>query len=162
MKTKDFLGNGWDITCMGCAVSDGSMRVPGGIIQKTKYFCVHQDPLIPIEGFLVIASTRHIQSIFEMENAEYEDFSKLLWNAHHAIKEVTKIERLTVIQEEGSHHFHLWFFPWTKKVIEQYGDPSLSKIRGIMADFRTRSITKQEWGKLKESIQKIKVEMESF
>jgi len=162
MMTKDFLGKEWNITCMGCAINDGSMLVPGDIIQKTKYFYVHQDPLIPIEGFLVIPSTRHIQSIFEMGDAEYEDFSKLVRNTHHAIKKVTRVRHLTLVQEESSRHFHLWFFPWTEDVIKQYGDPSLSKIRGIMADFRARSITELEWGKLEESIKKIKVEMECF
>ncbi|MFZ5879246.1 MAG: hypothetical protein ACOY0R_07740 [Chloroflexota bacterium] len=51
MKTKDFLGKEWDITCMGRAISDNSMSTPGGFIQKTQYFCVHQDPLIPLPVF---------------------------------------------------------------------------------------------------------------
>lgn len=156
MRSKDFLGNEWDIECLGCAVRDGFMPVPGGFIRKTEYFLVHQDPLIPIEGFLVIASRRHIQSISEMEDAEYEEFSRLVRNVHYAIKETTSIKNLTIVQEESSIHFHLWFFPWTENVIEKYGKPSLSKIRGIMAEFRTHPINKTEWKELEQSINKIR------
>ncbi len=152
MKTKDFLGNDWDISCMGCAVVDGSMSVPGGYIQKTQYFCVHQDPLIPLPGFLVIASLRHIRSISEMQDAEYNELSHLIKTIHHAIKEVTKIEHLTMVQEESSVHFHLWFFPWTHEVIERYGQPSLTKIREIMADQRKLILDQAEWAELGKSI----------
>jgi len=156
MKTKDFLGNEWDINCMGCAISDQSMSVPGGFIQRTQHFCVHQDPLIPLPGFLVIASLRHMQSISDMRESEYEEFSKLVRAAHYAIKEATDIEYLTIVQEEDSIHFHLWFFPWTQDVIEQYGKPSLAKIREIMADYRKQSIGVIERKELEKSIEKIK------
>jgi len=159
MKTSDFLGNEWDIDCMGCAISNGSMLVPGGMIQRTQHFCVHQDPLIPLPGFLVIASIRHIRSISEMQEFEYEEFSKLVKTTRQAIKDTTKIEHLTIIQEESSIHFHLWFFPWTESVIEQYGQPSLTKIREIMLDYRKRVIGETEWMRLKKSIEKIKSRM---
>jgi diadenosine tetraphosphate (Ap4A) HIT family hydrolase len=155
-KTSDFLGNEWNIDCMGCAISNGMMLVPGGMIQRTKNFCVHQDPLIPLPGFLVIASTRHIRSISEMQEFEYKEFSILVKTTHQAIKDATKIEHLTIIQEESSIHFHLWFFPWTESVIEQYGQPSLTKIREIMLDYRKQVIGESEWMKLKKSIEKIK------
>ena len=159
MKTRDFLGNEWDIDCMGCAISNRSMLVPGDFILQTKYFCVHQDPLIPLPGFLVIASLRHIQSISEMQEPEYNEFSKLVRAAQHAVKEATKVEHLTIVQEDNSVHFHLWFFPWTRRVVEQYGQPSLTKIREIMADYRKQPIDKAEWKELEKSIKKIKTLM---
>ena len=157
MKTKDFLGYEWDIDCMGCAIRQGSMLVPGDFIQKTQHFCVHQDPLIPLPGFLVIASLRHIRSMAEMEEVEYKEFSDLVRIAHHAIKEATSVEYLTMVQEESSIHFHLWFFPWTQSVIEKYGKPSLSNIRGIMSDLRKQPITEKEWKELDESIERIRL-----
>ena len=159
MKTKDFLGYEWDIDCMGCAIRDGSMMVPGGFIQKTEYFCVHQDSLIPLPGFLVIASLRHMQSIADMQDVEYNEFSRLLRTAQYAIKKATGVEYLTIVQEESSIHFHLWFFPWTQEVIERYGQPSLTKIREIMADYKTRSIEVIEWKELEKSIGEIKTRM---
>ncbi|MBK9927617.1 MAG: HIT family hydrolase [Anaerolineales bacterium] len=156
MKTKDFLGNEWDGDCMGCAISEGSASVPGGLIKRTQFFLVNQDPLIPLPGFLVVASTRHIRSISEMDDFEYDEFSKLIRDTHRAIKDVTRIESLTIVQEERSNHFHLWFFPWTQNVIERYGQPSLAKIREIMADYKTRTIDESEWKELESSITKIK------
>jgi diadenosine tetraphosphate (Ap4A) HIT family hydrolase len=156
MKTRDFLGNEWDIDCMGCAISDGSMLMPGGMIHRTKHFCVHQDPLIPLPGFLVIGSIRHIRSISEMQGGEYEEFSVLVKRTHEAIKEVTKIEHLTIIQEERAIHFHLWFFPWTESVTAQYGQPSLTKIREIMSAYRKHVISDLAWMELRKSIEKLK------
>jgi hypothetical protein len=91
-----------------------------------------------------------------MHPVEYEEFSRLLKIAHTAIKLATGIENLTLVQEESSIHFHLWFFPWTPPVLEKYGKPSLDKIRGIMADTRKQPISEMEWRKLEESIEKIK------
>jgi len=71
MITTDFLGKQWISDCMGCAIAAGSMPVPGGFIRRGRYFVVHQDPLIPLPGFLVIASMRHFQSIDEMETADW-------------------------------------------------------------------------------------------
>ena len=71
MITTDFLGKQWISDCMGCAIAAGNMPVPGGFMQRSQYFCVHQDPLIPLPGFLVIASMRHFQSIDEMEAADW-------------------------------------------------------------------------------------------
>lgn len=159
MKTIDFLGNEWDINCMGCAINKEEMLVPGGMIRRTQNFCVHQDPLIPIPGYLVIASVRHIRSISEMHELEYEDFSKLVKATHEAIKEVTKAAYLTLVQEESSSHFHLWFFPWTKGVIERYETPSLSKIRDIMFDFCGQPISAFEWEALENSISQMKMLM---
>jgi diadenosine tetraphosphate (Ap4A) HIT family hydrolase len=156
MQTRDFLGNDWDIDCMGCAIGNRSMFVPGDFILKTQHFCVHQDPLIPLPGFLVITSLRHIQSISEMQESEYTEFSGLIRPVHDAIKETTKIEYLTIIQEESSIHFHLWFFPWTHAVLECYREPSLTKIRDIMASYRRQSLDVAEWQELEKSIGKIK------
>ena len=94
-----------------------------------------------------------------MQEFEYEEFSTLVKTTHHAIKNATEVEYLTTIQEESSRHFHLWFFPWIESVINRYGQPSLTKIRQIMIDYRKRAISESEWMELKESIEKIKTLM---
>ena len=144
---------------MGCAIGDGSMLVPGGFLQKTQHFGVHQDPLIPLPGFLVITSLRHIQSIFEMQDSEYQELAKLIQTARRAIQEVTNIDSLTIIQEESSIHFHLWFFPWTQDLIKRHGKPSLTRIREIMLDYRKKPIDEVEWQELEKSLEKIKAKV---
>ena len=158
MKINDFLGQEWNIDCMGCAINDGTMIPPGGFIHQAQHFAVHQDPLIPLEGFLVIASKRHIRSIAEMQDVEYEELSKLIRETHRGIKEITKVEQLTIVQEERSNHFHLWFFPWSQNIVNRYGQPSLTKIRDIMADLAREPISETEWRELERSINEIKTQ----
>lgn len=156
MPTKDFLGTVWEFDCMGCAIADQTMLPPGGMILRTAHFCVHQDPLIPIPGFLVIASTHHIQSITEMGKKEYLEFAQLARAVHQAVKQVTQVAHLTLVQEERSRHFHLWFFPWTDEILRQYGQSSLDKIRPIMAAYKNKTLSQEEWAVLDQSIQAIK------
>jgi diadenosine tetraphosphate (Ap4A) HIT family hydrolase len=159
-NTRDFLGHEWTYDCMGCAIADGSMQIPGGLIKQTEHFVVHQDPLIPLPGFLVIGARRHIHSLAEMTQAEYEEFASLLWTTDKAIRATTGVEYLTLVQEEHSIHFHLWFFPWTAQVLEKYGLPSLAKIRAIMDDCRKQSLNAEEWQKLKIDVDTIKQSFE--
>ena len=144
---------------MGCAVARQALVVPGGFIWKSADFCVHQDPQIPLPGFLVIASRRHIRSIDEMTEAEYAGITRLVRETQAAIKQALQIEYLTLIQEEHSSHFHLWFFPWLPEVITKYGEPSLTKIRGIMAEYSQEPISSEDWGRLEENIERIKAFM---
>ena len=147
---------------MGCAINDGRMILPGGFIHRAQHFVVHQDPLVPLEGFLVIASKRHIRSIAEMQDIEYEELARLIRSTLCAIKAATKVEHLTIVQEERSNHFHLWFFPWTRKIIERYGQPSLTKIRDIMADLERKPISEIEWQELESSINEIKAHIMQY
>jgi diadenosine tetraphosphate (Ap4A) HIT family hydrolase len=154
--TRDFLGYEWTYDCLGCAIADGSMQPPGEFIWLTKHFCVHQDPLIPLPGFLVIGARRHLHSIAEMEADEYQEFAALLRETELAIHAVTGVEHLTIIQEEHSVHFHLWFFPWTAEVIAKSGPPALEKIRTIMAGYRGQTLSADEWEKLNTVLEDLK------
>jgi diadenosine tetraphosphate (Ap4A) HIT family hydrolase len=156
MTIKDFLGSEWDYNCLGCDIASQQILVPGGFVRKTHSFCVHQDPLIPLPGFMVIASTRHIQSMAEMQAAEYTEFAQLVKLTHTAIKKATGVEFLTIVQEESSSHFHLWFFPWSQDVIAKFGRPALANIRDIMADYRRQPISAAEWSALEESIKAVR------
>jgi hypothetical protein len=83
----------------------------------------------------------------------------MIRKTQRAIKNAIDVEYLTIVQEESSIHFHLWFFPWSLNVIEQYGEPSLTRIRDIMADQRKQPIGESQWGELKKSFGKIKAQM---
>ena len=141
---------------MGCAVANHSLQPPGGLIAKGNHFYVHQDPLVPLPGCLVIGARRHIQRIVEMRTEEYQEFADFLRRTEIAIRHIVGIEVLTLVQEEHSVHFHLWFFPWTGDILAQYGAPGLGKIRAIMADHRKRPIEAGAWAALENSINKLK------
>jgi diadenosine tetraphosphate (Ap4A) HIT family hydrolase len=108
---------------------------------------------------LVIASLRHIRSISDMHDSEYQELAGVIRTTHLAIKASTKIESLTLVQEESSIHFHLWFFPWTQEVIRRHGEPSLTNIREIMSDYRRKPIEPAEWKELEKSIEQIKAQL---
>ncbi len=141
---------------MGCDIAREVMCPPGGIIRRSAHFIIHQDPLVPLPGFLVVAAVRHINSIGDMAEDEYIEFAGLVKKTHRAIKNITGVEMLTLVQEERSSHFHLWFFPWAHQIIEKHGQPSLNKIRDIMAEYTQRTIYTAEWAALEETIEKIR------
>ena len=112
MKITDILGRSWSVECIGCAIGASEMIPPGGVIAENDSFCMHQDPLVPLEGFLVIASRRHVQSLADLTPTEYADYSSLLWCGRKALRLVPGVRSFSLVQEEASTHFHAWFFPW--------------------------------------------------
>jgi diadenosine tetraphosphate (Ap4A) HIT family hydrolase len=154
--TPDFLGRQWTYDCMGCAVANHSLLPPGGLIAIGNHFYVHQDPLIPLPGFLVIGARRHFQGILDMRKDEYREFAELLRRTEIAIRRTVGVEFLTLVQEEHSNHFHLWFFPWTAEILAKYGPPGLGKIREVIADHRKQTIESDAWAVLEASIEELR------
>ena len=61
-KIKDFLGNEWTFDCLGCAIANREIEIPGGVIYNGKAVFLGADPEVPIPGFLIISSKRHVTS----------------------------------------------------------------------------------------------------
>ena len=137
MEITDILDNVWDVGCIGCAIASSKMVPPGGMIAENDSFYVHQDPEIPISGFLIIGSKRHVQSVTDLTEKEYTDFASLLYRSRRLLELLPDIQSVTLIQEERSAHFHFWLFPWQGWMIEKYGSHSLSHIRSIMTYAKT-------------------------
>jgi diadenosine tetraphosphate (Ap4A) HIT family hydrolase len=108
----DIFDKKWDMECMGCAITNGEMDVPGGILHETKYFQIHQDPTNPIPGFLIISLKRHIGTLLEFTCEEKDDYSKILYEARNSLKNIVGIKFCTIIQEERAPHFHAWVLPY--------------------------------------------------
>jgi len=81
MIIKDFMNNEWNCECIGCSIGNGEIVPPGGIIADTKNFVLHQDPEVPIGGFLIIASKKHIKSISELSLEESTELFELVYRA---------------------------------------------------------------------------------
>ena len=92
VKVKSIEGEEKDINCIGCALQSGEIKSPGGLILETAHFDVQQDYEIPIPGFLVIASKRHIVGFADFTEEERLDFINLLCNVRKGMKEVLKIK----------------------------------------------------------------------
>ncbi|MBN2238962.1 MAG: hypothetical protein JW712_04245 [Dehalococcoidales bacterium] len=131
MIVKDFLGNEYSVECMGCAIGSGTMIPPGGVIKETGSFLLHQDPEIPVPGFIVITAKEHVQSILHYNQTARYELIDLIHEAVSAVRELKITERITVIQEERSKHFHVWLFPYYPWMDEYFSSP-VSEYREVM------------------------------
>ena len=97
--------------CTSCALQRGEKESIGGIIAATNYFEARQDYAVPIPGFIIISSKRHIQSIDECTQEERYDFIEFLHKIRCALRQTVAVHTVYIIQEEDAKHFHVWLFP---------------------------------------------------
>lgn len=125
---KNLIGEQITVECLSCSISEKKINVIGEVLY-TKYFSVHQDQEIPIPGFFIISSKRHITSISQFTNEEETDFISVLKKVRLAMKDVLNIEEVMILQKESSQrHFHVWLFPrynWMLDV-QEYGTTTAS------------------------------------
>ncbi|MCK4745281.1 diadenosine tetraphosphate hydrolase [Candidatus Parcubacteria bacterium] len=151
----NFRGQSKKIACLGCARAKGEISV--GDILKSKYFDAHQDYEIPIPGFVIISSKRHIQSVDEFTEAEQQDFIKFLCRLRQGIRKMLKISVVYLIQEEDtSHHFHVWVFPRYSWMQKQFGR-KIESVRPIMEYAKKNLKTKNNLKKVDSATQKLKI-----
>jgi diadenosine tetraphosphate (Ap4A) HIT family hydrolase len=131
MIVKDILGKEWNCKCIGCSIGTGEITPPGEVIISTENFVLHQDPEIPIKGFLIIASKKHFKSISELTLEESQELFDLVYRARRALTIIKDIKEVSIIQEERSGHFHLWLFPRYEWMDEEF-ENSLSTVRQIL------------------------------
>jgi diadenosine tetraphosphate (Ap4A) HIT family hydrolase len=132
MTVKDILGNEWDCKCIGCSIGKGEMIPPGNTIMSTENFVLHQDPEIPIKGFLIAASKKHIKSISELRYEESQELFDLIYRARIALNTIEGIKDVTIVQEERSSHLHFWLLPRYDWMYEKFGN-SISTVRDILS-----------------------------
>jgi diadenosine tetraphosphate (Ap4A) HIT family hydrolase len=118
------------VGCIGCAIASKTYEPPGGLILETDNFVLHQDPVIPIKGFLIVASKKHIQSITQLNSEEARELFDLVYRARTAMSLISDIEEVTIIQEERSSHLHVWLFPRYEWMNTRF-DRSLTSVREI-------------------------------
>jgi len=112
--------------CLACSIANKEITPYSGIIYETNNFIVSQDIEVPIPGFLIISSKKHIRSILDFSPEELQEFIQVLFKTRDALKKVASINSITIIQKEVRPHFHLWLLPklpW----MEKFGD----KLNGI-------------------------------
>ncbi len=129
--------------CFGCMRERG--EIPRGI--RSRHFDVHQDYEIPIPGFLIVSSQRHIMSIDDFTASEQRDFIQLLCRVRAVMRKSLAINTILLVQDEAtSHHFHVWLlprYPWMKR----FGR-SIESIRPIIEYARIHMQTKANQKKI--------------
>lgn len=154
---EDFTGVKKEVDCLGCAIVEAGKDVPGYVIE-TDFFHAHQDHEVPLSGFVILSSKRHIKSVDEFTDEEASDFIDLVRKIRSAQREVLGIDTVYFVQEEDTRdHFHLWFLPryeWMNDA-EKFGQ-KVSSARPVLAYARAHMKTPEIIAEVKESAEKLR------
>ena len=150
----DFLGNEYDYNCLGCEIANKKITPPGGIIYENDSFVLAGDPEVPLSGFLIVNSKKHIKSLTEMTQKERYLFIDLTNKAINVLKELGLAKEVTLVQEERSSHFHLWIFPQQDWMLEKFGK-GVSHLRNICS-YLSENASQEDRKRVVETIKKIK------
>ena len=82
---------------MSCAIAKGELELPGGLIFEDKYITIGADVEIPLNGFIIIATKRHINSISEFTDDERYDLTDYIAEVIKALKDLNIIEKVTIV-----------------------------------------------------------------
>ena len=156
MEIEDIKNNKIETDCLGCSIASGDYLPPGGIIYSSKNFTVNQDCEIPINGFLIISTNRHVHSIDEFTEEEREEFANLLAKTRKAMREVLDIQSIFIVQAENlEHHFHACLLPITQEMTDKFGI-GFRAIKPFMEYARDNFKTKENIDKIEYSIEKLR------
>ncbi len=158
MDITDIQNNQYTCDCLGCAISAGEVIPPGGLICESEHFVVHQDPEVPVRGFLIIATKKHIQSIAQMSEAEAAELFSLVYRARVTLEKLGQIHEVRIIQEERSGHFHLWLLPWDAWMDEKFIN-SLASVRDMMRYAKAERRTAENVREVLEIVEAIKASL---
>ncbi|MBT4153760.1 MAG: diadenosine tetraphosphate hydrolase [Candidatus Magasanikbacteria bacterium] len=158
-EITDINGTKKDIACLSCAIVNRNVTPPGAL-PVSDFFDAHQDYEVPIPGFIILASKRHIQSVDEFTKEEQQDFIQFLSRLRKAMRESLGIEKVELIQDEDTrHHFHMWLFPRYDWMEEKFGR-KIESIRPAMKYAQENMKTEENLATIKESVQKLKTFLE--
>lgn len=150
----DFLGNEWNYDCMGCAISSGDIKIPGGIIYEGKHTILGTDPEIPIPGFLIVNIKRHVNSFSELNREERNEIGDVIAYAEKALKELRIVEEVTLVQEERSKHLHIWIFPSYNWMTEKFGK-GITYLRAI-SEYAQKNVNEEQIKEVLNVVEKIR------
>ncbi len=154
---EDFTGIKKEVECIGCACAAAGKDVSGFIIESD-LFHAHQDQEVPISGFVILSTKRHIGSVDEFTDEEAKEFIDLLRKIRRAQRKILGIETVYLIQEEDTaDHFHLWMLPryeWMNDE-EKFGR-RVSSARPILKYAKEHMKTKENIAKVVESASKLR------
>lgn len=121
-KYKTFYNTELIGDCVGCIPKEnpdfGAIETVHNINSLMR---VHQDFIVPIPGFMIIESVRHVQTEMELDDQEWDAYNRLRLDTRKALLSVLDIKEVIIHQEERSQHLHLWIFPiydWMFDVID--------------------------------------------
>ena len=140
--------------CLSCSIHQQGVTTVGGLIAASDYFEVRQDYAVPIPGFMIISSKRHVRSMDDFTPAERTDFIEFCCRMRRQMREILGVDEITMVQEENSAHFHLWLFPWYSWM-KPFGN-DVASLRPIMRYAREHLTTQSHSDAVHGAAQKLK------
>ena len=83
-----------DIDCIGCAIQRREIESVGGNVAETKNFNVQQDYEIPIPGFMILASKKHLKGIEDFSEKERKEFIDFLFRVRKSMTLVLNVDNV--------------------------------------------------------------------
>ena len=78
-KIIDLTGKEQELNgCMGCEVACGNLVPFGGVLYQDEQFVITQDVELPINGFIIISTVRHIEKFTELTDDERMNLTNLI------------------------------------------------------------------------------------
>lgn len=156
----DVMGNEYEIDCVGCATAKGEVALPGGTVYDDDSFMLYGDPEVPLKGFLILNTKRHINSLTELSSDEQCKMIGIISKAIGTIKELGITTEVTLVQEERSKHFHVWIFPNQPWMTEKFGK-GITYLREICA-YAKENATDEQRQEVLQAIETIKERFDSI
>ncbi len=155
-KITDLKGRKRELDCIACSIQNGKVENPGKMAEN-EHFVAEQDYEIPIPGFVIIASKRHVYSIDELTQIEQETLIKFVFRLRKAMRELLDIKCVYLVHEEDTQnsHFHLWLFPRFKWMDDKFGT-KVQSLKPIMDYARKNLKTEQNLHKVDDAIEKLR------
>ena len=108
--------------CLGCEIIRGNLTPFGGVLYKDNEFAITQDYELPINGFIIISTVRHIEKFTELNDSERINLVNLINKTLSVLRANEIAEEFNVILEEKQGiHFHVWLMPRHKWMLEKFG-----------------------------------------
>ena len=152
---EDYTGKQVTVECLGCMYRERGTNVPGFIVD-TDLFHAHQDFVIPIPGFVILTTKRHIKSVDEFTPEESRQFMDILIRIRKALRSALGIKTVYLVQEEDalSGHFHLWIFPRYDWMEEKFGR-EMQSIKPILEYALEHMKTEENTRSIHEAVKKL-------
>lgn len=145
--------------CMACEINKGNLKVFGGILYESEYFNVMQDIELPIDGFVVIATKRHVEKLTDLSDDERTNLMELA-NKCLTILRVNNVcdEYNLILEEKKNYHFHLWLMPRANWMKEKFGKV-LKNIKPIQEFAKEHMKTPENLAKIAKTCEILKKEL---
>ncbi len=160
MILTDLTGKEVEIkNCLGCEIANGAIDIFGGLLYQGKHFAVAQDFELPIDGFIIIFSKRHVEKLIDLSQDEQVELTALINKTLKILEENDIAEEYNIILEEkAGYHFHVWLMPRHKWMIDKFGKV-LKNIKAIQEYASLNMKTQENFDKIKNTCELVKKEL---